>query len=132
MTSPRTATAGRSRRISARTSPSTGWASTTTSDGCEYVIPGGDGAFSEGRFGGRPWRPSFFVARAGPLPQGPDDPKGGRRMIRHIGSLVVLAAIAALPFSAAAQVKAGATAADVANYAAPDRMQKLMERAEKE
>jgi len=53
-------------------------------------------------------------------------------MIRHIGRLVVLAAIAALPLSALAQVKAGATAADVATYAAPDRMQKLVEGAKKE
>src|SRR5258706_4667063 len=130
--SPRTSPADRSRAISARTSPSTGRVSATRSDGLQYVIPLGDGAFGEGRFGGRSLRPSFFVARPGAVPQGPDDPEGGRRMIRPIGSLVVLAAIAALPLFAAAQVKAGATAADVAIYAAPDRMQKIMQARKKE
>ena len=42
----------------------------------------------------------------------------------------ILAACLAIP--AAAQVKAGATAADVAAYDAPDRMQKLVEGAKKE
>ena len=47
---------------------------------------------------------------------------------------IALAMLAAMAVSmhVAAQVKAGATAADVAGYAAPDRMQKLVEGAKKE
>ena len=50
---------------------------------------------------------------------------------RSMGLAAALAA-AALALPAAAQVKAGATAADVAAYAAPDRVQKLMDGAKKE
>ena len=50
----------------------------------------------------------------------------------NIRNLAIAALLAALPFSAAAQVKAGATAPDVATYTAPDRMQKLIEGAKKE
>ena len=52
--------------------------------------------------------------------------------LRGIAVLAVLAGIGTLPLPAAAQVKAGATAADVATYAAPDRAQKLVEGAKKE
>jgi iron(III) transport system substrate-binding protein len=53
---------------------------------------------------------------------------------KFLESTAVAAALVAacLPWSAAAQVKAGATAADVATYAAPDRLQKLIEGAKKE
>jgi iron(III) transport system substrate-binding protein len=49
-------------------------------------------------------------------------------------NLIVAAGLAAagLAFPAIAQVKAGATAADVANYAGADRVQKLIEGAKKE
>src|SRR6187455_2853013 len=46
--------------------------------------------------------------------------------------LVAAACAAWIAFPAAAQVKAGATIADVANYAGADRMQKLVEGAKKE
>ena len=52
--------------------------------------------------------------------------------LRGIAALAVLAGIGTLPLPAAAQVKAGATAVDVATYTAPDRAQKLIEGAKKE
>ena len=51
---------------------------------------------------------------------------------RKIVVLAAAAAAASLALGAVAQVKAGATAADVANYAGADRMQKLTEGARKE
>jgi ABC-type Fe3+ transport system substrate-binding protein len=48
------------------------------------------------------------------------------------GRCLLIAAGLALAVPATAQVKPGATAADVAAYAAPDRMQKLIEGAKKE
>ena len=50
----------------------------------------------------------------------------------NIRNFAIAALLAALPLSAVAQVKAGATAPDVATYTAPDRMQKLIEGAKKE
>ena len=54
-----------------------------------------------------------------------------RRNVLLAPALAVLASLA-LALPAAAQVKAGATAADVANYAGADRQQKLVEGAKKE
>ena len=53
-------------------------------------------------------------------------------MKRRNGLLTAALAAASLALPAAAQVKAGATAADVAGYAAPDRTQKLVDGARKE
>ena len=52
--------------------------------------------------------------------------------LQRIAALALLAGIGTLPLSAAAQVKAGATAVDVATYAGADRAQKLVEGAKKE
>ena len=53
-------------------------------------------------------------------------------LARRAALLCALLAAAALPATAPAQVKPGATAADVALYAGPDRLQKLIEGAKKE
>ncbi|MEP7067848.1 MAG: extracellular solute-binding protein [Usitatibacter sp.] len=53
-------------------------------------------------------------------------------MNRRNALLAAALGVASLALPAAAQVKAGATAADVANYAAADRVQKLIDGAKKE
>jgi len=53
-------------------------------------------------------------------------------MTPRIATLMAAAVMAAFPLAAAAQIKAGATAADVATYAGADRMPKLVEGAKKE
>jgi iron(III) transport system substrate-binding protein len=53
-------------------------------------------------------------------------------MMSRRNFLLIAGLLAAAPIPAGAQVKAGATAGDVATYSAPDRMQKLVEGAKKE
>ena len=61
----------------------------------------------------------------------PDRARNVAAIAATLAAIVALGAIF-LPLTAAAQVKAGATAADVALYAGADRQQKLVEGAKKE